>query len=197
MIICETCNDTHRMALGEREVPCTRCPVPCSACCGDAAGFTSAYCATTPCPCPCLHDRVRDTKPGWFRPRDPPLVPRAEAPWADAPLPEDPAIAAAHPMRTGRHDLYETAMRLVGAKLSKEALVGLVNWVLAERADPARIARIAHETFERISFDEELAGQLGPSSDDAPVAWEDVSPEYRRVMIEQIAKTLAETKETA
>lgn len=52
---------------------------------------------------------------------------------ADAPLPEDAAIQAAHPLRTGRHDLYAEAMRLVGARHSKAGLVELVNWLLAER----------------------------------------------------------------
>lgn len=46
---CATCGDTHRMTLGDREVPCTRCPLPCGHC-----GF-NAYCKTTPCPCAC-HD---------------------------------------------------------------------------------------------------------------------------------------------
>lgn len=53
--------------------------------------------------------------------------------WDDHSLPEDEAIAAAHPMRTGRHDLYQEAMRLVGAKHSKAALVELVNWLLAKQ----------------------------------------------------------------
>ena len=48
----------------------------------------------------------------------------------DKSLPEDDAIAAAHPLRTGRHDLYEKAHRLVSAKHSKGALVDLVNWLL-------------------------------------------------------------------
>ena len=51
--------------------------------------------------------------------------------WAeDKDLPEDGAIFAAHPTNTGRHDLYSEAMRLVGAKHSKGALVLLVNWLL-------------------------------------------------------------------
>ncbi len=48
----------------------------------------------------------------------------------DRPLPEDVAISAAFPTRSGRHDLYAEAMRLVGAKYSKQALVALVNWLL-------------------------------------------------------------------
>jgi hypothetical protein len=53
--------------------------------------------------------------------------------WPDAgdrPIPEDAAIKAAHPLRTGRHDIYAEAMRMVGAKHSKGALVELVNWLL-------------------------------------------------------------------
>lgn len=54
----------------------------------------------------------------------------------DQPLSEDEAILAAHPMRdrsgpTGPR--YVEAMRLVGAKRSKGALVDLVNWLLADR----------------------------------------------------------------
>lgn len=48
----------------------------------------------------------------------------------DKPLPEDAEISAAHPLRSGRHDLYQEAMRLVGARHSKFALVELVTWLL-------------------------------------------------------------------
>lgn len=53
--------------------------------------------------------------------------------WLDASLPEDAAIDAAFPTRSGRHDLYAEAMRLVGARRTKGALVALVNWLLLER----------------------------------------------------------------
>jgi hypothetical protein len=43
------------------------------------------------------------------------------------------AIAAAHPTLTGKHDLYVQAMKMVGNRYSKGALVCLVNWLLAER----------------------------------------------------------------
>ena len=48
--VCATCEDTHHMALGEREVPCTRCPRPCQTCRLEGKG---AYCTTTPCGCAC------------------------------------------------------------------------------------------------------------------------------------------------
>ncbi len=49
----------------------------------------------------------------------------------DTPLPEDEQIKAVHPARTDkRHDLYQEAMRLVGARHSKSGLVELVNWLL-------------------------------------------------------------------
>ena len=35
------------------------------------------------------------------------------------PLPEDAAIEAAHPLRTGDHATYAEAMRLVGARSAK------------------------------------------------------------------------------
>lgn len=50
--------------------------------------------------------------------------------WCDQPLPEDVEITAAHPMNSGRDDLYMEAMRLVGARRSKAGLVELVTWLL-------------------------------------------------------------------
>lgn len=50
--------------------------------------------------------------------------------WDDNELPEDAAISAAFPTRSNRHDLYQEAMRMVGAKRSKHGLVKLVNWLL-------------------------------------------------------------------
>lgn len=47
---------------------------------------------------------------------------------------ERAAIEAAHPMRTGRHDLYTAAMRLVGGRHSKGDIVELVNWLLFREA---------------------------------------------------------------
>lgn len=56
----------------------------------------------------------------------------------DRPLPEDEAIDAAFPTRSGRHDTYQEAMRMVGAKRSKGALVSLVNWLLIKAEKPQR-----------------------------------------------------------
>ena len=53
---------------------------------------------------------------------------------SDAPLPEDAEIAASHPLRIGRHDLYAEAMRLVGARRSKGGLVELACWLLTRVA---------------------------------------------------------------
>ena len=52
----------------------------------------------------------------------------------DKAIPEDAAIKAAHPLRSGRHDIYQEAMRMVGAKHSKGGLVELVNWLLVRAA---------------------------------------------------------------
>jgi len=53
--------------------------------------------------------------------------------WGDEPLPEDDAIQAAFPTRSGEHEAYAEALRLVGARRSKSALVELVTWLLVER----------------------------------------------------------------
>ena len=53
----------------------------------------------------------------------------------DQAIPEDDAIHAAHPLQTDRHDLYTEAMRIVGAKRSKAALVDVVNWLLFRGAE--------------------------------------------------------------
>ncbi len=53
-----------------------------------------------------------------------------ELDWDDKQLPEDKEIDDCHPSRTGKHELYAEAMRLVGARHSKGGLVELVNWLL-------------------------------------------------------------------
>lgn len=58
--VCSTCNDTHRMWLGERGyVMCTRCPSPCQRC---RAGGDGPYCETTPCACDC-HGATAQPRP--------------------------------------------------------------------------------------------------------------------------------------
>ena len=58
--------------------------------------------------------------------------------WQPTAVKEDPrltaAIDAAHPLKTGRHDLYQQAMELVGCRRDKGDLVMLVNWLLYECA---------------------------------------------------------------
>lgn len=58
----------------------------------------------------------------------------AWAPSGDETLPEDKQIASIHPTKSGDHDGYMEAMRLVGAKRSKGALVDLVHWLLTFKA---------------------------------------------------------------
>lgn len=60
MSVCQTCNDSHRMPMADRDdVPCTFCPTPCEACRGLYQGVRlGAYCETTPCSCVC-HRRGR------------------------------------------------------------------------------------------------------------------------------------------
>lgn len=66
----------------------------------------------------------------------------------DVPLPEDDEIRGAHPNVSGEHETWGEAMRLVGAKRSKGALVGLVNWLLVERK---RLQDQQHADFVRLS----------------------------------------------
>ena len=57
-------------------------------------------------------------------------LPTATGPWDDADDEWSDRIKAAHPTRNGSHETYATAMRMVGARRSKGALVELVNWLL-------------------------------------------------------------------
>lgn len=70
----------------------------------------------------------------------------AEDTEGDTKLPEDAAIKAAFPTRSGRHDLYQEAMRLVGARRSKAGLVELVNWLLlrAEEEEGCEMCSCIH-----------------------------------------------------
>ena len=54
-----------------------------------------------------------------------------EQEWADRPDEWTAQIKAAHPMNTGKHEIYATAMKMVGNRRGKFALVALVNWLLA------------------------------------------------------------------
>ena len=66
----------------------------------------------------------------------------------DQPLPEDAVILAHHPVRNGSDASYIEAMRLVGAKRSKGALVDLTNWLL-QRAEAAESALLAAQEQAR------------------------------------------------
>lgn len=130
--VCSTCNDTHRMKLHGRTVPCTRCPTPCQKC---RAGGNGPFCERTPCACECH-------------------APRASPPteWGDRRDEWTQAIDDAFPTRTGQHDIFAKAMRMVGNRHSKAHLVALVNWLLAE-ADAA--ARSRDEWKKRALADEQ------------------------------------------
>jgi hypothetical protein len=81
--------------------------------------------------------------------------------WGDSAQPEDDAIKSAHPSRTGKHETYGEAMRLVGARRSKGALVALVNWLLAERDEATRKWHaIGDELKAEMATTEHLRAQL-------------------------------------
>lgn len=50
--VCWVCQDSHRMSLQDRLVPCTRCPSPCQ----DCRERLSAYCEMAQCECCCHHN---------------------------------------------------------------------------------------------------------------------------------------------
>jgi hypothetical protein len=56
-------------------------------------------------------------------------------------------IKQAHPARSGTHDEYATAMRMVGHRHSKGALVALVTWLLF------RLEEHKHDAWERSERD--------------------------------------------
>jgi hypothetical protein len=96
----------------------------------------------------------------------------------DEPLPEDEAIMAARPVETGDHDTYMEALRLVGAKRSKYALVDLVNWLLRRLKKPEvsdKVREIEQErrrTTQLIEYD-----------------WQWVDPEHFRGLEKESAKS--------
>ena len=51
--------------------------------------------------------------------------------WEDRETPDDEAIAAEHPVMSGKDARYLQALKYVEARHSKYALVDLVNWLLS------------------------------------------------------------------
>lgn len=70
----------------------------------------------------------------------------------DAWIAEQAAIDAAYPTRSGRHDLYAEAIRMVGAKHSKGALVDLVNWLLHQRTEPVERCAFCAKTRAEVAY---------------------------------------------
>ncbi len=64
----------------------------------------------------------------------PPAPPQEPPKWQDKRDRWSAMIDAAHPMNSGNHDAYSTAMEMVGNRRSKGDLVDLVSW-LVWRAD--------------------------------------------------------------
>jgi len=59
--------------------------------------------------------------------------PEAAMPWGDVEDGWSERIKAAFPTRSGSHEHYATAMKMVGHRHSKGELVALVNWLLVDR----------------------------------------------------------------
>lgn len=69
--VCDHCKDTHLMPMGDRYVPCTRCPTPCETCRQAGRG---AFCEDTPCSCDC---HKKTDEPFAFWSEDPFAAPNA------------------------------------------------------------------------------------------------------------------------
>jgi len=69
--------------------------------------------------------------------------------WADKSLPEDAEIKSAFPTRSGRHDLYAEAARMVSAKRSKFALIALVNMLLHRVENVRTAATLTVQTMQK------------------------------------------------
>lgn len=101
---------------------------------------------------------------------------------------ERDAIDAAHPLQSGRHDLYNRAMRLVGERHAKGDLVDLVVWLLL-RAEPClgparcqtdgmRAVSVLRRHFGTLKTEK---GQIGPSYfDDARATFETLDALFTR-----------------
>lgn len=100
----------------------------------------------------------------------------------DKPIPEDEAIKAAHPIRTGKHAVYVRALEMVSAKHSKGALVEMVNWLLVEiekhdevsakAIESLRAERDAALCFEVTPLQYEQAVYAIAKAWDGPERWE-------------------------
>jgi len=80
------------------------------------------------------------------------------------PLEEDAEIRAAHPLRSGNHDLYMQALHFVDARRTKYGLVALVNWLLyrikvAEAAQSHITVYHAHTNPDRPTLVEQMSGR--------------------------------------
>ncbi len=68
--------------------------------------------------------------------------------WDDVEDEWTPEIKAAHPTRSGAHDEYALAMKMVGNRHSKGELINLVTWLLVRLRDhgPGKCAKMLGRT---------------------------------------------------
>jgi hypothetical protein len=70
--------------------------------------------------------------------------------WEDVDDQWTEVIKAAYPTRSGSHDEYGIAMRMVSSRRSKGQLVALVNWLLVEQSNAIRELGAERETAQRV-----------------------------------------------
>lgn len=91
---------------------------------------------------------------------------QAQDAWEDTPDEYTAEIATAHPMKTGDHDTYQIASKMIGNRHGKGALIDLMNWLLrkqqAQSGDVARLVEFVKDiaTHEKnVPHDHRDAGQ--------------------------------------
>lgn len=141
--VCSTCNDTHRMLLGEegRPVPCTGCPLPCGNCVTHFNGMAAgAYCAETPCGCDCHRPKAEPHAPPW-----PSAIEATEA-YSAAYLQRDAALARVKDLESENARLEAEVADLV--RLAQAGQIALARlkverqWIQVGERMPERRTRV-------------------------------------------------------
>lgn len=86
----------------------------------------------------------------------------AQRRWEDVPDEWNEAVHAAFPTRSGSHDEYGKAQRMINSRHAKGALIALVNWLLVELRDTAESLReLADASEEAASADPGMPSHAG------------------------------------
>ena len=97
----------------------------------------------------------------------------AEPTWDDRPDEWTEAVKAAFPTRSGSHDEYALAMKMVGSRKGKGELVALVNWLLVRlsRATGTSFRRMATVSLTTGAMNTKMLGSWQRDSATSGVRW--------------------------